>query len=61
MSWENNSPLHFRLGTIALWNRLTKNTVDMKDGVLVALQKWAPEQFEELITAPRPRAMGDRV
>jgi len=60
MAWESNQPIHFRLGSIAIWNRLTRKTVDMRDGVLTQLQKWAPEQFEDLVSAPRPIAMGDR-
>lgn len=61
MAWDSNQPIRFQLGSIAIWNRFTKGTVNLRDGVLTQLQKWAPEQFEELMTAPRPKAMGDHV
>lgn len=55
MSWHNNAPLHFRLGQIAMWNRLTKRTVDGKaDGVLAKLAEAAPALFKDLVEAPNP-------
>ncbi len=60
MSWESNAPIRFQLGSIVIWNRLTKKTVDLRDGALTQLQKFAPEQFQDLMSAPRPFAMGDR-
>jgi hypothetical protein len=59
MSWHNNAPIKFRLGTIAMWNRLTATTVDLRDGVLQKLQEAAPALYKDLIEAPRPEAMGD--
>lgn len=59
MSWHNNTPIKFRLGTIAIWNRLTKSTVDLRDGVLQKLQDAAPVLYKDLIEAERPTAMGD--
>lgn len=59
MSWENNSPIRMRLGTIAIWNRLTKRTVDLRDGVLQKLAESAPEMYKDLAESPRPIAMGD--
>jgi hypothetical protein len=59
MSWNSNAPIHFRLGQIAMWNRLTKSTVDLRDGVLQKLQEAAPALYQDLIEAPRPTCMGD--
>jgi hypothetical protein len=59
MSWETNHPIKFRLGTVCIWNRLTKRTVDLRDGVLQKLQEAAPILYKDLIEAPRPTAMGD--
>lgn len=59
MSWATNAPLKFRLYDIALWNRLTKSTVDLRDGVLTRMQEVAPALFKDLIEAPRPTASGD--
>lgn len=59
MSWHNNSPIKFKLGTIAIWNRLTKRVVDLRDPTLGFLQEAAPAVFKDLIEAPRPIAMGD--
>lgn len=58
MSWTNNSPIRFKLGSVALWNRLTKRVVDLRDPTLGFLQKHAPEQFKDLVEAPRPATMG---
>ena len=59
MSWATNAPLRFRLYDICLWNRLTKRTVDLRDGTLTFLQEAAPALFKDLIEAPRPVSMGD--
>lgn len=59
MSWNSNSPIHFRLGTLAIWSRLTKSTVDLRDGVLQKLQEAAPALYQDLIEAERPVSMGD--
>ena len=59
MSWANNSPIRFYLGSIAIWSRLTKTNIDLRDGVLGKLQEAAPALFKDLIEAPRPVAMGD--
>lgn len=54
MSWNSNAPLHFKLGTIAIYNRLTKRTVDLRDGVLAQLQDAAPALYKDLVEAPCP-------
>jgi len=59
MSWAVNNPIRFKLGTIALWNALTKNTVDLRDGTLQFLQEAAPAIFKDLVESPRPVSMGD--
>jgi hypothetical protein len=59
MSWEVNSPIKFRLGTIAIWNRLTKRVVDLRDPTLGFLSEAAPILFKDLVEAPRPVSMGD--
>jgi hypothetical protein len=59
MSWNSNAPIKYKLGTIAIWNRLTKSTVDLRDGVLSKLQEAAPALYQDLISAPRPNSMGD--
>jgi hypothetical protein len=61
MSWTSNAPLPFRLGTVAIWNKLTKRVVDLRDPTLGFLKEVAPALFEDLVTSPRPTAMGDRV
>jgi hypothetical protein len=60
MSWATNNPIRFHLGTVAIWNRLTKSTVDLRDGTLQFLQEAAPALFKDLVEAPRPVAMGDK-
>jgi hypothetical protein len=57
VSWHNNTPIRFHLGTLAIWARLTKNTVDLRDGVLQKLQDSAPALYKDLIEAPRPTTM----
>jgi len=42
-----------------LWNALTKNTVDLRDGTLQFLQEAAPAIFKDLVESPRPVSMGD--
>jgi hypothetical protein len=60
VSWATNTPIKFRFYDIALWNRLTKRTVDLRDGTLQFLQEAAPALFKDLVEAPRPFAMGDK-
>jgi hypothetical protein len=60
MSWATNNPIRFHLGSICIWNRLTKRTVDLRDGTLQFLQEAAPALFKDLVEAPRPSAMGDK-
>jgi len=57
MSWHNNTPIRFHLATIALWNRLTRNPVDLRDGVLQKLQEAAPAIYKDLTDAPLPSTM----
>ena len=57
MSWETNHPIKFRLGTICIWNRLTKRTVDLRDGVLQKLQEAAPILYKDLTEASLPTTM----
>ena len=57
MSWETNHPIKFRLGTTAIWNRLTKRTVDLRDGVLQKLAEAAPILYKDLTEAPLPTTM----
>jgi len=59
MSWANNSPIKFRLFDIALWNRLTRSPVDLRDGVLTKLAEAAPALFKDLVEAPMPASMGN--
>jgi hypothetical protein len=42
-----------------IWNRLTKSTVDLRDGVLQKLAEAAPALYKDLMESPRPTAMGD--
>lgn len=56
MSWTSNAPIHFRLGTIALWNCLTRRVVK-NDTTLDLLKKAAPALFEDLINSPTPATM----
>jgi hypothetical protein len=44
---------------IALWNRLTRNPVDLRDGVLTKLAEAAPALFKDLVEAPMPASMGN--
>jgi hypothetical protein len=51
----HNSPIRFKLGTIVLWNLLTKRkVVDATDPTLNLIKQAAPKQFEDLINAPLP-------
>ena len=59
MSWAVNNPIHFYLGTICIWNKLTKTNIDLRDGVLTKLAEAAPALFKDLVEAPRPVSMGD--
>lgn len=57
MSWNSNSPIRFKFGTICLWNLLTKNVVDGSDPTLGLLKQTAPALFEDLVTSPTPTTM----
>ena len=57
MSWATNSPIRFHLGSVALWNLLTKTNIDLRDGVLTKLAEAAPALFKDLVEAPRPATM----
>lgn len=59
MSWTSNTPIRFRLGTLAMWNLLTKRVVNLKDPTLSYLKEAAPALFEDLVSSPRPTSMGD--
>ena len=59
MSWHVNNPIRFHLGSIALWNLLTKTNINLRDGVLTRLAEAAPALFKDLVEAPRPVSMGD--
>ena len=59
MSWATNNPIRCHLGTIAIWNLLTKTNIDLRDGVLTKLAEAAPALFKDLVEAPRPVSMGD--
>jgi hypothetical protein len=52
-------PVKVTLGTVAMWNALTKKVVDLKSPTLGLMQKFAPDTFKELVESPRPVAMGD--
>ena len=60
MSWATNNPIKFKLGTLVIWNRLTKNNIDLRDDVLNRLQAAAPAFFKDLIEAPMPTTMSNR-
>ena len=57
MSWATNAPIRMHLGTIAIWNKLTKTNIDLRDGVLTKLAEAAPALFKDLVEAPRPTTM----
>lgn len=57
MSWATNAPIKFRLYDIALWNRLTKSTMDLRDGTIQFLSEAAPALFKDMVEAPRPATM----
>lgn len=57
VSWNSNSPIHFKLGTVCLWNLLTKRVVDGADPTLGLLKRTAPALFEDLIQSPTPETM----
>lgn len=57
MSWNSNAPIKFKLGTIAIWNKLTETTVDYRDGVLSKLAEAAPALFKDLVESPKPTSM----
>jgi hypothetical protein len=38
MSWTNNQAIRFRVGTIALWNLLTKRIINLRDPSMGVLQ-----------------------
>lgn len=61
MSWDTNHTLRFKLGTVALWNLLTKcRVIDGTDQTLALIKTHAPEQFEDLTKAPLPTTMEAR-
>lgn len=60
MSWATNNPIRIHLGSVAIWNRLTKRTVDLRDGTLQFLQEAAPALFKDLVEAPMPATMAGR-
>ena len=57
MSWATNAPIRMHLGSIAIWNLLTKTNIDLRDGVLTRLAEAAPALFKDLVEAPRPTTM----
>lgn len=57
MSWNSNAPIHFKLGTTALWNLLTRRVVDGSNPTLGLLKETAPALFEDLIQSPTPATM----
>jgi hypothetical protein len=48
-----------KLGRVALWNCFTRKVVDLKAPTIGLIQKYQPEMFQEMLTSPRPVAMGD--
>jgi hypothetical protein len=70
MSWDNNQSIRFRLGTIALYNILTRPVVDARDAALGLLKNsfermagvhaGIPNEFEEMTTRPLPTTLQER-
>jgi hypothetical protein len=60
MSWDNNAPIRFQLGTIALWNLFFKRgTIDGNNPALNVIKDSlvGARQFEDLTKAPLPVSM----
>lgn len=60
MSWDNNAPLRFQLGTIALWNMFFRHgTIDGNNSALnlVKSSLVGARQFDDLTKAPLPVSM----
>lgn len=38
MSWDNNQSIHFKVGTVALWNLLNKRVLDLRNPTLGVLK-----------------------
>lgn len=67
MSWENNQSIRFRLGTIALYNLLTRKVLDAKSPTLgllkasfermVGVHAGIANEFEEMTTRPLPTTL----
>ena len=60
MSWDNNAPIRFQLGTVALWNLFfRRGVIDGNSPTLKVLQESlvGARQFEDLTKAPLPVSM----
>lgn len=60
MSWNSNAPIRFKLGTIAIYNLLTRRVIDGSDPTLGLLKERAPALFQDLIESPNPTTMEGR-
>jgi len=64
VSWNSNAPIKFKLGTVAIWNLLTRRIIDgsnNRHGVTLGLLRGiAPALFEDLITSPTPTTMENK-
>lgn len=60
MSWNTNAPIRFKLGTVAIWNLLTRRVVKGSDKTLSLLKERAPALFEDLVKSPTPATMEGR-
>ena len=49
--------LRFNLGRTALWNILTRQVVQANDPAFTLIQKFAPEDFNEMLASPPPVTM----
>lgn len=56
MSWHSNATIRFKLGTVALYNLLTRRVVK-NDRTLDLLKTTAPALFQDLIESPTPTSM----
>ena len=71
MSWDSNAPIHFKLGSIALWNLLTqKRAIDAQSPTLGLLKSsfermanvthGVRNEFEDMTTRPLPTTLARR-
>ena len=59
MSWTSNAGIRFKLGHVALWNRLTKRVIDASDPTLALLAQYNPEEFGDMTTRELPTSLAE--